>query len=217
MGKPMSTDVKILSGLTLDHSDLPAISTLGIVSTSQQQLMGRKLTSMCIFFPITHSKKVFSRVWKQLSLHTSLSWRGSQTWWGLEQGELSPEASWRLSPRLHVPALQKPTVPGEGPQQPPAALPALLCPHKTGPGPNPNLKLSSWEEVSLHRQSPTFSMGRVFRKHWQTLTISEVPRRHDSLESQLSLARTRQLFPTSPSTKRRCKDSPVDGTLTWRN
>lgn len=54
---------------------------------------------MCIFFLNTHSKKVFSRVWKQLSVQTLLSWCGSRASWSLERGEMPPAASWRSSPR----------------------------------------------------------------------------------------------------------------------
>lgn len=65
-------------------------SILGTVSPSQQ-LTARKLTSICIFFPNTHSKKVFSKVWKWVSVWSLLSWCSSQKSWSPEQDEMSSD------------------------------------------------------------------------------------------------------------------------------
>ena len=65
-------------------------SILGTVSPSQQ-VTGRKLTSICIFFPNTHSKKVFSKVWKWVSVWSLLPWCSSHKSWSPEQDEMSSD------------------------------------------------------------------------------------------------------------------------------
>lgn len=75
----------------------------------------------------------------------------------------------------HVPAPWMLMVPGGSPT--PTGL-LVLWRHswaltKLAQGPNPNLDYSSWEEVTLHMQSPTFFTWLIVRKHWKTLTIAQ--------------------------------------------
>ena len=160
------------------------------------------------------SKTVSSRVWKQLSIGNLLSWCGGQTSWSLEPGEMPPAASWRAS---WSPGPAEAHSPRRGP--PPAsgcsASTSVLSQNWPTSKPQPQPQFLGGSQSS--QAKPHFHHGVSFQK---TLTNSHHLWRYpDNLTAwtQLSLALTRQLFSTSPSTKCRYKDSPMDGTVTWRN
>lgn len=144
-------------------------------------------------------------VWQSLSL------------WSLERGEMPPAASWAIVTQgCHVPALAEAHSPRRGP--PPASC--CSCQHsqvtRTGLAQTPTSASAPGRKSVSHRQA-LLSPWAEFSENTDKLSPSlKVPRPPHSL-TQPHFYWPGSYFQHPPALKVATKDSPMDGTLTWRN